>query len=402
MESEQLQRLMTDVVNVRRWRPDPVAEGDLAQLLVAFGAAPSTGQPWELLRLESSSAKQAAVSATLEPLMTPGTEGAQGWLAEAPVVLAVCAEIRRATARLGQAGRLIALQEVGAAIQNLRLMANNLGLRTGVVREFVPDRVREALGLEWFLEPVALVAIGYSEVYLEYPPRYSVAEFSRVHEPPPPAPSGTERPLPAAPAAPSTPGEGGSGVRSAIYRRRSVRRYSGEPLAPGVRERLLEAAIHAPSAGNMQPWEFMVLEGREAREAAVAATYSGYFAGPDNRQIWLLEAPLLIAVGVNRRRTAGWYGDANARWSVLDVAAAIQNLILTATEMGLGSCWIGGFKETEMARTLGVPDGVQVVSLVAVGAAAHAPAQRYRMPLELVTHRDRWGVPLYGPESGRD
>lgn len=398
--TDELLQLMADVINVRRWRQDPVAEDLLERLLQAFRVGPSTGQPWEMLRLESPKAKEAAISATLEPLMTPGSEGAQRWLAEAPVVMALCIELRRATARLGPAGRQIALQDVGSALQNLRIMANALGLRTGVVREFVTDRMREALGVPWFMEPVAIVAVGYSDAYLEYPPRYSIPEFCRVHEPPAPI-AGGERKGEAshekAAAAAPRPISLNEAPVPAIYRRKSVRRYTGEPLAPGVLEKLLDAAIQAPSAGNMQPWEFIVLEGEEIRKAAVATTYIGYFAGPDNQQSWMLEASAIVAVCVNRRRTVGRYGERVAHHSVQDVAAAIENLMITATEMGLGTCWVGGFKEAELTKLLGVPEGVQVLSMVAIGYPAHTPAAKARLPLELITHRNRWGVPYYQP-----
>jgi len=398
--TEELLQLMTDVVNVRRWRSDPVSDETLEKLLLAFRVGPSTGQPWEVLRLETQDAKKAAVSATLEPLMTPGSEGAQRWLAEAPVVLALCIEMRRATARLGPSGCQIALQDMGSALQNLRIMANALGLRTGVVREFVPERMRQALGVPWFMEPVALVAIGYSDTYLEYPPRYSIPEFYRVYEPPAspgadakgekeklaPSLSIPERAEQSPTSQPAVP---------AIYRRRSVRHFTGEPLAPGVLAQLLDAAIQAPSAGNMQPWEFIVLEGEEIRKAAVATTYVGYFAGPDNQQSWMLEAAAIVVVCTNRRRTVGRYGERLAHHSVQDVAAAVENLMITATEMGLGTCWVGGFKADEMTKLLGIPEGVQVLSMLAIGYPAHTPAPRARLPLHMITHRDRWGAPYF-------
>ncbi len=405
--TDELLQLMADVVNVRRWREDPVAEDLLEKLLQAFRVGPSTGQPWELLRLESPEAKGAAISATLEPLMTQGSEGAQHWLADAPVVIAVCLEMRRAMARLGAAGRSHALQDVGSALQNLRIMANALGLRTGVVREFDPERMREALGLSWFMEPVAIIAVGYSDSYLEYPPRYSLPEFYRVHEPPDRAradnprdrddDSPASRPEPSTPASPkrSQSGSDADAPVPAIYRRRSIRHYTGQPLEEGILQRLLDAATRAPSSGNMQPWEFIVLESDDIRKAAVATTYSGFFAGPDNQQSWMLEAAVIVAVCTNRRRTMGRYGERLAHHSVQDVAAATENLMITATEMGLGTCWVGGFKADEMTKLLGIPEGVQVLSMVAIGYPAHSPAPRARLPLDMLTHRDRWGMPYF-------
>jgi nitroreductase len=145
----------------------------------------------------------------------------------------------------------------------------------------------------------------------------------------------------------------------------------------------------------MQPWEFIVLESDDIRKAAVATTYSGYFAGPDNQQSWMLEAAAIVAVCTNCRRTIGRYGERLAHHSVQDVAAATENLMITATEMGLGTCWVGGFKADEMTKLLGIPEGVQVLSMVAIGYPAQSPAPKSRLPLDMLTHRDRWGVPYF-------
>lgn len=385
---EDLLRLMTDVVSVRRWDPEPVTADERERLFAALGMAPSSTQPWEILQLDTESARKAVISATLDPLMTPGTEGGQGWLLRTPLVLMVCIELRRAKARTGEQGHRAALQEVGAAVQNLRLMAGSLGLKTAVVREFHLEPMAAALGLPWFLEPVAIVGVGHSSAHLEYPPKLPLDRILRPgYEPPPSgaAPAG-ELPRPLVPHAEPV---------EAIYRRRSVRRFTGEPLAEGVREQLLDAATRAPTGGNMQPWEFILLEDPAVREAAVATTFAGYFAGPDNQQKWLLDAPMLLAVCVNRWRTEGRYGEGVARQAILDVAAAIQNLLLTATQLGLGGCWVGGFREEILSQVLQLPAGVELVGMVAIGHAAELPGHRHRMDLSLVAHRDRWGRPYY-------
>ena len=86
---------------------------------------------------------------------------------------------------------------------------------------------------------------------------------------------------------------------SFITQRRSVRRYKPDPVPEEVLEQLLTAAVSAPTGGNMQPWEFVIVADGAAREAVVATTYSGYYSGPGNPQAWLQEAPLLIVVCCN-------------------------------------------------------------------------------------------------------
>ncbi|MGB4377652.1 MAG: nitroreductase family protein [bacterium] len=184
---------------------------------------------------------------------------------------------------------------------------------------------------------------------------------------------------------------------SFITQRRSVRRYKPDPVPEEVLEQLLTAAVSAPTGGNMQPWEFVIVADGAAREAVVATTYSGYYSGPGNPQAWLQEAPLLIVVCCNFKRTRARYGPAGQKWASLDVAAAIQNLLLASHSMGLGACWVGGFHQESLADILQLPAGVEPLAIVSVGYPAEEPQPKPRLPLAYVTHRNRFIQPYFTP-----
>jgi nitroreductase len=139
-------------------------------------------------------------------------------------------------------------------------------------------------------------------------------------------------------------------VFEAIQKRRSVRTYSVKQVSKKTLERILEAARLAPSAGNVQPWHFIVVKDPAKREAlAEGGRYARF----------MKESPVVI-VGC---------GDAEAspNWYKVDVAIAMQNMVLAATQEDLGTCWIGSFSESQIRKLLEIPENFKVVALLSVG-----------------------------------
>ena len=159
-----------------------------------------------------------------------------------------------------------------------------------------------------------------------------------------------------------------------IRLRRSVRRYRRDAVRRELIERVLDAARWAPSAVNMQPWQFVVLTDPERRRALAKSTgVAGVVL-----QSHVAEAPVLIALCGDERRSS---------WYVHDCCLASQNLMLAATALGLGTCWIGMFDESKVWQTLGLPEGMRVVGLITLGYPLHeylAPAPR--LPLDSIVH----------------
>jgi len=167
-------------------------------------------------------------------------------------------------------------------------------------------------------------------------------------------------------------------VINAIHTRRSVRRFTDAEVSEHQVERLLRAAMAAPSAMNQQPWRFVVV--RDAEMRAKLAEISPY-AGPVARAN--------LAIAVLAHPTSEKAGD---RWA-MDCAAATENLLLAAHASGLGTCWIGVHpepdREAAVADLLGVPSDMRVLCLVAVGVPEGAGADVDRYNPEFV-HAERW------------
>ena len=170
-------------------------------------------------------------------------------------------------------------------------------------------------------------------------------------------------------------------VLEAIKKRRSVRRFLKEDVSDEALTELLDAMRWAPSAGNLQPWEFVVVRDAEVKKSVADAS----------RQDWIAEAPVVVVVCASPDRSSPRYGDRGiSLYCLQDTAAATQNLHLAAVEKGLGSCWVGAFDEGGVAQAIGAPRGVRPVAVVPVGRPAETPVPRPRRSLEEIVHRDRF------------
>lgn len=158
-----------------------------------------------------------------------------------------------------------------------------------------------------------------------------------------------------------------------IATRRSVRHYdSKRDVSDADVRTLLQAAIAAPSAGNIQPWRFTVVKSEEAREKLATAL----------RQRWATTAPVTIVVSVDPRPGASRYGDRGEQlYAIQDTAAAVEHILLTAVDLGLASCWIGAFDEGAVKAALALPPALVPVAILPIGYSAESSARPARRPL---------------------
>lgn len=171
-------------------------------------------------------------------------------------------------------------------------------------------------------------------------------------------------------------------VSEAISKRRSIRTYKKQDLPQGTVEELLEAARWAPSAGNVQPWEFVVASAQRSKQALSEAAYG---------QIVLQEASVVIVVCADEKYAEETYNErGKTLYCIQDTAAAIENILLTACSMGLGSCWIGAFKENEICKIINAPAGVRPVALIPIGYPNETPPARDRRPVNDIMHKEKF------------
>jgi len=156
----------------------------------------------------------------------------------------------------------------------------------------------------------------------------------------------------------------------AIGKRRSVRKYTGEPIPRKDLEKIVDAGRLAATGSNRQPWDFIVVTDRAMVERLKVAAE------------WMEKAAAIIAVVM----------DPSSRWWVEDGSAAVENMLIASTALGYGSCWLEGYTlphEEEFKKLLGVPKEKSLLTLVPIGVPAEEPTREKRS-LEEVLHWERY------------
>lgn len=162
---------------------------------------------------------------------------------------------------------------------------------------------------------------------------------------------------------------------TAIDKRRSVRAFKPDDIPGETLRDILGAAIQAPSAGNLQPWHFLVIMNPELRQTLASIAGDPFIAQP----------PVIIVACTEEKRSATAYGErGRSLYCLQDVAAAIQNILLAATAHQLGTCWVGAFSEERVARALDIPPSRRPVAMIPLGYPAEDPRLPPRRPLEEV------------------
>jgi len=171
-------------------------------------------------------------------------------------------------------------------------------------------------------------------------------------------------------------------VFEAIRSRRSIRAFTREEVSEEDVRKLIDAARWAPSAGNIQPWEFIIVRDAEIKRRLSIAALD---------QTFIEEAPVVIVVCANEMMSGGGYGMRGVTlYCIQDTAAAIQNILLTAYALELGTCWVGAFREDEARRILNVPRSVRPVAIVPVGHPAEKPSARLKRSIREIVHYEKF------------
>lgn len=168
--------------------------------------------------------------------------------------------------------------------------------------------------------------------------------------------------------------------------RRSCRKYLSKPVEFEKLGVMVEAACHAPSAGNLQHWKFVLVTDSDMISKIADFAYQQY---------WIKTAPALIAACSLYERPERFYGKRGSQlYAIQSVAAAIENMLLTATAMGLGTCWVGGFFEERVKDLLKVPSNVNLHALITVGYPDEEPTEKDVAPLNSSVFFNEYGMPF--------
>ena len=178
-------------------------------------------------------------------------------------------------------------------------------------------------------------------------------------------------------------------VMEAIKARRSVRRYKPTPVKEEDLEKALEAARWAPSWANTQCWRFIIVKGPETK-AKLAETLN-----PGNPATSAIrDAPVVIAACAELGKAGFYKGKAATEkgdWYMFDVAVAMQNLVLAAYSLGLGTVHVGWFDHKKAAQILGLPEGISLVELTPLGYPDEVPKAPRRKELSEFVFYEKYG-----------
>lgn len=168
-------------------------------------------------------------------------------------------------------------------------------------------------------------------------------------------------------------------VFEAVNKRRDVRSFVDKPIPEEALFKVLEAARLAPSAMNRQEWRFIIVKDIEVRKRLAKATIG---------QDFIEVAPVIIvACGIDDRRLM----PNGISYLPMDIAIALDHITLVAVELGLGTCWIGQFKEDEVKKILGIPIGVRVIQLMPIGYPVKGIyPKKNRLPLTSIVKNEHW------------
>jgi nitroreductase len=157
-----------------------------------------------------------------------------------------------------------------------------------------------------------------------------------------------------------------------IEKRRSIRKFKGTQVPREKIIKILEAARIAPSASHRQPWHFIVVEDKETIKKLA-------------KRDWAATAPVMIVGLADQEGSPNWCSN--------DLGIALEHIVLAATNLGLGTCWMGQTGREEMIMSLlDVPGNFKVVAVIPVGVPDETPAAKERKSLEDIVSWEKYGL----------
>ena len=167
-------------------------------------------------------------------------------------------------------------------------------------------------------------------------------------------------------------------VLKAIKERASVRDYKPSAVSDALIKEVIDAATRAPSSGNVQDWEFVIVKTPEGRRALASAAFE---------QSFIAKAPVVIVVCSDLEKIEKAYGErGKALYSVQNTSAAIQNMLIAAWDKGLGTCWVGAFNEEAVKEAVVLPTNVRPLAIITMGYPASRPVKSRRRSADSVMH----------------
>ncbi len=166
-----------------------------------------------------------------------------------------------------------------------------------------------------------------------------------------------------------------------IEKRQSVRAFKSDPISDELITEALRMAVLAPSAGNLQARDFIVVRDEETKSRLAAAAHN---------QDFIRTAPVVVVCCANLERIQNYGPRGRDLYCLQDVAASVEHILLYAASQGYGGCWVGAFEETSVSAILGIPRHARPVAMVPLGVPEREGKRTSRLTLDEVVHKEKW------------
>ena len=183
-------------------------------------------------------------------------------------------------------------------------------------------------------------------------------------------------------------------IFEAIEKRRSIRKFKNEPVTTEHLRKILEAGRSAPSGSNSQLWYFIVVRDLETKKAVSTSSKL------ERNQKIIFGADTIIVLVSNPELEKEYRSRSNdvlcseRSWYKQDPMLAGEHMVLAATALGYGTCWIAGFDDFEVKKILKVPENLAVIALITIDIPDETPRPRALKPFKEIVFEDSFGVPL--------
>ncbi len=172
-------------------------------------------------------------------------------------------------------------------------------------------------------------------------------------------------------------------INKCIKNRCSIRKYKDKKVDESKIIEIIDSGTYAPNSGNLQNWRFVVVNEEDKKEKISKAC---------SNQVWMNQAPAFIVICSDESEVKRHFGKNATKFSEQNCAAATQNMLLKAHDLGLSSCWIGGFDEKKIKEILNIPDkdNLKVETIITIGYANEKKAESERYALKELIYFNDW------------
>lgn len=170
-------------------------------------------------------------------------------------------------------------------------------------------------------------------------------------------------------------------VEKAIKKRRSIRKFQNRKVDETAITQIIESGNWAPSVGNLQNWYFIVVREKKNRERLAKACLG---------EMWIANAPIIIVVLSRTDRVVNSYGTRGELYHIENVAACVQNMLLRAHDLGLGSTWVGSFEEDEVSFMLDLPENIKPIAILPIGYPGEKVPIPTRQKIIYKVYHEKW------------